>query len=97
MHAHWPHTRARLDRRRMLFGTAGVVAGGVLAASHAQLAFADNGHGSGAVVPPPKPIPCGLQIPGGPFIHVFIAWADERDPAVFRVAAHGSLGPLVEP
>jgi hypothetical protein len=72
MHAHWPHARAPLDRRRMLFGTAGVVAGGALVASRAQLAFADSDHGSGAVVPPPKPIPGGLQIPGGPFIHVFL-------------------------
>jgi hypothetical protein len=72
MHAHWPHAHARLDRRRMLVGTAGVVAGGALAASNAQLAFAGPDHGSGAVVAPPKPIPGGLQIPGGPFIHVFL-------------------------
>jgi hypothetical protein len=72
MHAHWPHAQARLDRRQMLVGTAGVVAGGALAASNAQLAFADDDHGSHAVVPPPKPIPGGLQIPGGPFIHVFL-------------------------
>jgi hypothetical protein len=56
----------------MLFGTAGAVAGGALVASKAQLAFADSDHGSAAVVPPPKPIPGGLQIPGGPFIHVFL-------------------------
>jgi hypothetical protein len=72
MHAHWPHTHARLDRRQMLVGTAGVVAGGALVASNAQLAVADPDRGSRAVVPPPKPIPGGLQIPGGPFIHVFL-------------------------
>ena len=72
MHAHRPQTHARLGRRQMLAGTAGVVAGGALAVSNAQLAFADPEHGSGAVVPPPKPIPGGLQIPGGPFIHVFL-------------------------
>jgi hypothetical protein len=56
----------------MLVGAAGVVAGGALVASNAQLAFADPDRGSGAVVPPPKPIPGGLQIPGGPFLHVFL-------------------------
>jgi hypothetical protein len=68
-----------LSRRRFV-QTAALAAAGVtgsLAAPSRGLAHGDHGHHPGAVVPP-TPIPGGIQIPGGPQIHV---WAP-GDPSV---------------
>jgi hypothetical protein len=68
-----------LSRRRFM-QTAAITAAGVagsLAAPSRGLAHGDHGHPQQAVVPP-TPIPGGIQIPGGPQIHV---WAP-GDPSV---------------
>src|SRR4051795_11983877 len=68
-----------LSRRRFV-QTAAIAAAGVtgsLAAPSRGLAHGGQGHQQHAVVPP-TPIPGGIQIPGGPQIHV---WAP-GDPAV---------------
>jgi hypothetical protein len=36
-----------------------------------------HGHGLPRVLPAPKPIPGGIQIPGGPLIHVFVPGPDD--------------------
>ncbi|MFL6185787.1 MAG: hypothetical protein ACJ745_13360 [Actinomycetes bacterium] len=36
------------------------------------LTTAAHAHGLPRVLPAPKPIPGGIQVPGGPFIHTFI-------------------------
>src|SRR4051794_5886059 len=68
-----------LSRRRFV-QTAAVAAAGVtgtLAGPSRGLAHGDHGERGGGVFPP-KPIPGGIQIPGGPQIH---AWAP-GDPSV---------------
>jgi len=46
--------------------TVGPTLPGLTTAAHA------HGHGLPRVLPAPKPIPGGIQIPGGPLIHVFV-------------------------
>jgi hypothetical protein len=62
-----------LSRRRFV-QTAAIAAAGVtgsLAGPSRGLAHDDHGEHRGAVVPP-KPIPGGIQIPGGPQFHVWV-------------------------
>jgi hypothetical protein len=49
-------------------------AAGAAAAVTPALASAAHAHGGGLprVLPAPKPIPGGIQIPGGPLLHVFL-------------------------
>jgi len=78
VHAHASHALERIGRRRLLVGTAGALAGTAFAASLSHPALAQTqaqaqGLASQAGrLPPPKPIPGGLQIPGGPLIHIFL-------------------------
>ena len=66
MRAQQTHAAATLGRRRLILGTAGTLAGVALAHAAPPLV--------GAAAPPllaaPKPIPGGLDLPGG-LIHVF--------------------------
>ena len=64
---------ARTINRRQLFkygATAGAVA--TAAPVLSPLTAAAHAHGLPRVLPAPKPIPGGIQVPGGPFIHTFI-------------------------
>jgi hypothetical protein len=76
VHAHASHALERVGRRRLLVGTAGALAGTAFAASLSHPAVAQTqaqGLASRArPLPPPKPIPGGIQIPGGPLIHIFL-------------------------
>ena|SRR2546421_5318663 len=59
-------TSATFNRRTIMkYGTAA----GALAAVGAP-ALPAYAHGSAGVLPAPRPIPGGIQIPGGPLIHV---------------------------
>jgi hypothetical protein len=65
-----------LSRRRFFQGAAAVAAGasGSLALPTRSAASSDGGDGGGLRdVVPPEPIPGGIQIPGGPQIHVWAA------------------------
>jgi hypothetical protein len=60
--------RARTISRRSLFKY-GAATGAVATVVAATPAASAHGHG---VLPAPKPIPGGNQIPGGPLLHVFL-------------------------
>jgi hypothetical protein len=51
--------------------TVGPTLPGLTTAAHA------HGHGLPRVLPAPTPIPGGIQIPGGPLIHVFVPGPDD--------------------
>ena len=63
--------RPKLSRRQLFkygaFTGAAATAGPMLPA----MTSAAHAHGLPRVLPAPKPIPGGIQIPGGPLIHVF--------------------------
>jgi hypothetical protein len=83
-----------LSRRRFVQSTAAVAAGltGSLAWPGGAAAN-DDGESRRAVVPP-RPIPGGIQIPGGPQIHVW----QPGDPSVTLPFSHATLmGFDVEP
>jgi hypothetical protein len=69
-----PGSAYRLDRRRFFQAAAGTAAAasatGALAWPARSAAHGDDDVDD-LTSPPPKPIPGGFQIPGGPFIHVF--------------------------
>jgi hypothetical protein len=52
--------------------TVGPTLPGLTTAAHA------HGHGLPRVLPAPKPIPGGIQIPGGPLIHVFVPGPEDE-------------------
>lgn len=85
---------AALSRRRFVQATAAIVAGGTASlAWPAGAAANDDGERRGSVVPP-LPIPGGIQIPGGPQIHVW----QPGDPTVTLPFSHATLmGFDVEP
>jgi hypothetical protein len=63
----------RTINRRQLFrygASAGAVA--TIAPMLPPLTTAAHAHGLPRVLPAPKPIPGGNQVPGGPFIHAFV-------------------------
>jgi hypothetical protein len=63
----------RMISRRQLFkygASAGAVA--TIAPMLPPLTAAAHAHGLTRVLPAPKPIPGGVQVPGGPFIHAFV-------------------------
>ena len=62
--------RARTISRRSLFKY-GAATGAVATVAAATPAADALSHGVPRVLPAPKPIPGGIQIPGGPLIHVF--------------------------
>jgi len=62
--------RARTISRRSLFKY-GAATGAVATVAAATPAASAHSHGVPRVLPAPKPIPGGIQIPGGPLIHVF--------------------------
>lgn len=79
-HAHIHSPRWTLNRRRLIAGAVGAVASTGLARSlgwseKAEAAEpndpSDLGRSFGKTKPAPEPIPGGIQIPGGPLIHVF--------------------------
>ncbi len=59
--------------RRLMMHAAGAAAGAALAAAARPVVAEAGALGAvgGTPLPAPKPIPGGLQIPGGPLIHVF--------------------------
>jgi TAT (twin-arginine translocation) pathway signal sequence len=57
--------------RRDLFKY-GAATGAAAAVGAAMPAAHAHGHGLPQVLPAPKPIPGGIQIPGGPLIHTFL-------------------------
>jgi hypothetical protein len=57
--------------RRNLFKY-GATTGAVATVAATLPAAAAHAHGVPRVLPAPKPIPGGIQIPGGPLIHVFL-------------------------
>jgi len=61
--------RTEVSRRTVLrYGAMTAAAAAVTSAFSAEPADA---HGTADVLPQPKPIPGGIQLPGGPLIHVF--------------------------
>jgi hypothetical protein len=68
-----PRSAYRLDRRRLFQAAAGTAAaaGATGALAWPTHSAAHGGDDDDLISPPPKPIPGGSQIPGGPFIHVF--------------------------
>jgi hypothetical protein len=61
----------RTISRRSLFKY-GAATGAVAAVAAATPAASAHAHGLPRVLPAPKPIPGGNQIPGGPLLHVFL-------------------------
>jgi hypothetical protein len=61
----------RTISRRSLFKY-GAAAGAVATVAGATPAAAADSHRVPRVLPAPKPIPGGIQIPGGPLLHVFL-------------------------
>jgi hypothetical protein len=62
----WTHTSLQPDRRSFLLGTAGTLAAGL----SAPLARPSINEADAAPLPPPRPIPGGLDLP--PLVHVFL-------------------------
>jgi hypothetical protein len=62
---------SRTISRRSLFKY-GAATGAVATVVAATPAASAHGHGVPRVLPAPKPIPGGNQVPGGPLLHVFL-------------------------
>jgi hypothetical protein len=65
---------ARKINRRQLFkyGTAAGAVATIAPMLPPLTAAAHAAHGVPRVLPAPKPIPGGIQVPGGPFVHAFV-------------------------
>jgi hypothetical protein len=68
------HPRGKLSRRNLLKYGASAGAAATIGPTLPALTAPAHAHGHGLprVLPAPKPIPGGIQIPGGPLIHVFV-------------------------
>jgi hypothetical protein len=64
-----PHKRTISRRSLFKYGAA---TGAVATVAAATPAASAHSHGVPRVLPTPKPIPGGIQIPGGPLLHVFL-------------------------
>ena len=85
---------ARIDRRRLVTGTAGAVAAACVGTQVAGVAEADAARRLRRVLPAPNPIPGGIDLGGGSFIHTFAP----GDPAVTLPFTGFTLGGFdVEP
>jgi hypothetical protein len=63
-------SRRTISRRTLL--KYGAATGAVATVAAATPAASAHSHGIPRVLPAPKPIPGGIQIPGGPLLHVFL-------------------------
>jgi hypothetical protein len=63
-------SRRTISRRTLL--KYGAATGAVATVAAATPAASAHSHGVPRVLPAPKPIPGGIQIPGGPLLHVFL-------------------------
>jgi hypothetical protein len=61
-----------INRRQLLKYGAAAGAVATVAPMLPPLTAAAHAHGLPRVLPAPKPIPGGIQIPGGPLLHVFL-------------------------
>ena len=61
----------KLSRRQLLKYGASAGAAATVGPMLPTLTSAAHAHGLPRVLPAPKPIPGGIQIPDGPFIHTF--------------------------
>lgn len=71
MSSHRIASRATFDRRQFLLASAGALAGAGLGATVIR-PQSTEAHPRLPFLPEPQPIPGGTQIPGGPFLHVFL-------------------------
>ena len=62
----------RINRRQLFRYGASAGAVATIAPMLPPLTTAAHAHGLPRVLPAPKPIPGGNQVPGGPFIHAFV-------------------------
>lgn len=66
------HPRGTLSRRNLLKYSASAGAAATIGPTLPALTAPAHAHGLPRVLPAPRPIPGGIQIPGGPLIHVFV-------------------------
>ena len=82
-----PENASTLSRRRFVQTAAAAAAGATGSLALPARGSAAGGEHDGAAVVPPKPIPGGIQIPGGPQIHVW----QPGDPSVTLPFSHSPL------